>query len=437
MDNFYDYDALREEAAQLLSQQYADMTDDQCYIESPDIPEGPEIAEFSSFPSQNTSKKSESPKNLPNRSSSKKEPSKKGTPKKNSSLTPKKESSSPQKGVKPIKETVPLSEEDKEKVTDVKATSTIDEDGDRVDALVFKNSQPEEEPTSSSPTPTEEEEKIALDSHKRENEPEDDEETTVSDEIEEVEPENTPEESSSEEDNKEVSSDEFTESGTEPLTSEEPEEDPDIEVIPPEEEPFVEPASFPGDDVIDMEIDDEEDKEGVHLNKALLIKVGSFVAMLVILIGIPLLLSFMLRGSSDKDESTSRSEEVTTSAAIISSSNTGNIIDDVTNDAYSSLEKSNTSTRFETLDDLIFYLDSNISSTLADEKVLVTTYKNGDISYEYYLAKGNEYVEFTDYLSHLLTANKKIFEDENRRDEYDELVESLDALMIYGDAIVH
>ena len=170
-------------------------------------------------------------------------------------------------------------------------------------------------------------------------------------------------------------------------------------------------------------------------------KLIACAAMIIVLIGIPLLFSTLSHSSSNRKVVKKHSNKVSVTTeshidldkALIES----NGFDEAREAAYSSMSNTNESSRFKNLDELTFYLNSNMASTLALEKALATQYENGKISREYYYSQLSVHREFVDELNHLLTINKKTYQNENMEDEYNTLVNDMDALILYGDTLYY
>ena len=173
------------------------------------------------------------------------------------------------------------------------------------------------------------------------------------------------------------------------------------------------------------EVDVDEDKRDIKsiIQSPVLIKVLAFVAMLVVIIGLPIFLSSLGNKSRGKDEI---SEVRAASTEEVYYQNTK---------TYKTYEMTDNSTRFKTLDDLTFYLESNINATLSNEQALYNTYISGGCTDSYYSYTLSGYIDFTDEMSHLLTVNKELYKEEGLESDYEELSEALDTLMVYGDSI--
>ena len=179
----------------------------------------------------------------------------------------------------------------------------------------------------------------------------------------------------------------------------------------------------PFEEIDEVEVDEEkEEKKGI-IYSPVLIKVLAFVAMLVVIIGLPIFLSSLGNKSRGKDEI---SEVRAASTDEVYYQNTK---------SYKTYEMTDNSTRFKTLDDLTFYLESNINATLSNEQALYNTYISGGCTDSYYSYTLSGYIDFTDEMSHLLTANKELYKEEGLESDYEELSEALDTLMVYGDSI--
>ena len=191
-----------------------------------------------------------------------------------------------------------------------------------------------------------------------------------------------------------------------------------------EEEVYTEPY----EEVVDvMDVDDFREKYG-----PVLVKVLAFVAMLLVIIGIPVFLSSLKNRDRSREETT---EMTKVEAAVTVTSDNGDYYESIGKQSYKTLEMTNKSSRFENLDELSFYLESNINATLSNEQALYNTYTSGNCSKAYFIYNLNEYIEFTDEMSHLLTANKSLYKEEGKEERYYELSDSLDVLMVYGDTI--
>ncbi len=204
------------------------------------------------------------------------------------------------------------------------------------------------------------------------------------------------------------------------------EDEVEIETIPPSEAPEFNAEEAqdkviyaePFDEVTD--IDDEEENEDKY--SPILIKVLAFAAMVLVVIGLPVFLSSL--GNKSR-----KSEDV----PVVKAASTEEEYQATT--TYKRYEMTENSSRFNNLDELSYYLESNINATLSNEQALYNTYISGNCSDSYYTDTLNGYIEFTDELSHLLTANKSLYKEEGLDDKYNELSEELDTLMIYGDKI--
>lgn len=221
------------------------------------------------------------------------------------------------------------------------------------------------------------------------------------------------------------------------------EEEDDVEVIPPSNEPQIDENGVkqqyfyqePYEEVGDAE--DEDKKEifdEIFKDKyaPILIKVLAFAAMLVVIIGIPVFLSSLGSGKRDKSE-TEKLQRV--EAGVTTTSDNTEHYGSVGDNSYKNLEMTNHSSRFANLDELSFYLESNINATLSNEQALYNTYTSGNCSKYYYAYTLSGYIDFTDEMSHLLTANKSLYKEQGLEDRYNELSDSLDVLMVYGDSI--
>jgi hypothetical protein len=106
------------------------------------------------------------------------------------------------------------------------------------------------------------------------------------------------------------------------------------------------------------------------------------------------------------------------------------------NDAYSSIQNATTN-KWKTLDELSFYIDGELRSILAGEKVVENEYQNGEVTADSYLEQMNDYSEQVNTLNHLLIANKTLYDNEDKTEEYNTLLDNLNTVIIYGDSSVY
>lgn len=225
-------------------------------------------------------------------------------------------------------------------------------------------------------------------------------------------------------------------------------------IITPAPEEKVEPDDIvyeqPYEEPFEIDVEKLEKENAYRSFFSNLKNVAIFAAMIFVLIGIPLLFSLLFRGSGkEKTEkaavskyTTETKTEAVTEVKKINIKlgeglDTGKDFDEVHDKAYDSMSETNVSSRFETLDDLTYYLDSNMASTLALEKALATQYKNGSISRDYFTQEMNVEIEFTNTLNHLLTINKQTYKNEGKSDTYKRLSDDMDSLILYGDTLLY
>ena len=182
-------------------------------------------------------------------------------------------------------------------------------------------------------------------------------------------------------------------------------------------------------------------KENLFLKKGLVVGIA-FLIMIVF----PISLTLMFGKKSDnKDNDKKTKTKVTTELVTEFSSNNENgttvttassVFQEAGDYAYQSLEDTDNSGRFETLDDLTLYISGQSMSCLSAEKQAETKYNNGNMSY-------NELKEVVDYnsdvadnLYHLLIVNKNVYISEGKEDVYNGLAEDINNLIVYGDTLL-
>lgn len=99
--------------------------------------------------------------------------------------------------------------------------------------------------------------------------------------------------------------------------------------------------------------------------------------------------------------------------------------------------ESSNSSRFANLDELSYYINSQLSSVIANEKMLLNQYKNGEITKDEYKESIQKYIDDVNYYNHLLVANKSLYEDEGKSGDYDTLSENINNVIIYGDELLY
>lgn len=163
-------------------------------------------------------------------------------------------------------------------------------------------------------------------------------------------------------------------------------------------------------------------------------KIFVFAAMLMCMIGIPLIIT--LAGRKEKTSSIipQTSQTMTSQGATEQSTlfyceakkQTENALGDV-----------KTSTRFANLDELTLYLNSNTGAALSNETQLVNMFDSGLITAEVLQTQMQEYISQANELNHLLLVNNQTYANAGRQEEYNTLKDNIDTLLIYGDTAIY
>lgn len=112
-----------------------------------------------------------------------------------------------------------------------------------------------------------------------------------------------------------------------------------------------------------------------------------------------------------------------------------NIFEEAKAEANSYIAGGTGSSRFNSLDDITFYVEGATMSALSAEKQAVTSYSSGLITYEEFIAIIDENTKTADSINHLLIANEKSYIDEGKEEKYKELMENNNILILYGDTV--
>ena len=191
------------------------------------------------------------------------------------------------------------------------------------------------------------------------------------------------------------------------------------------------------------------------LKKALM-----FVAMFVVVIGIPVIISISGKKTVIKENNTvehpvNNDSNVTntTTQYITTESYTPSITSEINSEIYNDILQGNeglqvfeeemsqqetvSESRFETLDDLTTYIDLQTSDLYAKEVQTVNNYKQKNITRENFLSEMNGYIEEVNALNHLLLVNKNGYISDSKETTYNTLYNNLESLMIYGDMAIY
>ena len=163
-------------------------------------------------------------------------------------------------------------------------------------------------------------------------------------------------------------------------------------------------------------------------------KIFVFAAMLMCMIGIPLIIT--LAGRKEKTSSIiPQASQIMTSQGATEQSTlfyceakkqTENALGDV-----------KTSTRFANLDELTLYLNSNTGAALSNETQIVNMFDSGLITAEVLQTQMQEYISQANELNHLLLVNNQTYANAGRQEEYNTLKDNIDTLLIYGDTAIY
>lgn len=105
--------------------------------------------------------------------------------------------------------------------------------------------------------------------------------------------------------------------------------------------------------------------------------------------------------------------------------------------AYNFTDGGTSSSRFETLDDLTFYIDGELNSALSAEKQAFNAYQSGTASADDVRAIVSEKAQSADKINHLLVSNKNEYKKAGKESDYNTMKENLDALIVYGDTLLY
>lgn len=184
-------------------------------------------------------------------------------------------------------------------------------------------------------------------------------------------------------------------------------------------------------DVEVIEEQPEEDQiEYIEPPKRIFRKAMVFAAMLAIMIGVPLIIAFA--GKTKKQgiilpvqPSKQETEGVQT------------VFYDAKDTSTETITNSIASARFANLDELTLYIDSNTGTLLSNETQMVNMLSAGMITTDVFGKNLSDYISQANELNHLLLVNEKTYEREGKLEVYNQLVENMNTLLVYGDAALY
>lgn len=198
----------------------------------------------------------------------------------------------------------------------------------------------------------------------------------------------------------------------------------DEEVFTPKKVSFDEGNEDNGENCLEFDEGDageDSGKDSDTNNLSIRTHVATFCAV-ILLILVPVLIFMGIKGikSGDNAGASSNTTEAITSftTEIDESSVTG-------------------STRFSTLSDLTYYIESFTNYYYSLELQLYTRYENEDLTRDEMVEIISGYTEEINTVYHLLTVNKSVYEENDMADTYSELNEEINELIIYGDMIIY
>lgn len=201
------------------------------------------------------------------------------------------------------------------------------------------------------------------------------------------------------------------------------------------EERFGETAE---DNTEDIEGNIEEGTTTLPFYKSMRFKKACVVAIaLFIMIIFPVSLTLMFGKKSNNDKKQIKATTTENSFEFTySESDNSSAFQEAGDYAYQSLEENASSGRFETLDDLTLYLSGQSMSCLSAEKQAERQYKNYEITYDDLKTIVDYNSGIANELYHLLIVNKNVYTDEGQEDVYNELLENINTLIVYGDTLL-
>lgn len=163
-------------------------------------------------------------------------------------------------------------------------------------------------------------------------------------------------------------------------------------------------------------------------------KIFAFAAMLMCMIGIPLIIT--LAGRKEKTSSIiPQTSQIMTSQGATEQSTL--FYCEAKKQTENTLGEVKTSTRFANLDELSLYLNSNTGAALSNETQLVNMFDSGLITAEVLQTQMQEYISQANELNHLLLVNNQTYANAGRQEEYNTLKDNIDTLLIYGDTAIY
>jgi len=176
----------------------------------------------------------------------------------------------------------------------------------------------------------------------------------------------------------------------------------------------------------------------------------SFAAMIVVIVGVGVGFSKLSNQNSDnnitqdkgnnsgysfslEEENDYQKKEETKDIRITQTSSVKNMSKNINEQA----DTVNTTSRFQTLDDLILYINSEQGVILSKEKTLVTQFAGGLISKKQFLSEMQEQMDLLDDINRLLLVNKELFNKNGEEETYNILTDNMETIIIYGSKEVY
>lgn len=88
--------------------------------------------------------------------------------------------------------------------------------------------------------------------------------------------------------------------------------------------------------------------------------------------------------------------------------------------------------RFDTLDELTVYIESNQGLILSGMQMAEIQLQNNEISHDEYIKQINTYITAANELNNLILANSSVYSEEGQQDKYNSLVQSMNSVIVYG-----
>lgn len=191
------------------------------------------------------------------------------------------------------------------------------------------------------------------------------------------------------------------------------------------------------------------DSKGLDDLKSFCKKAAVFFIALIVIVGIPIILFKSKEQNKPNTQNNPSVTPVTPDATNLTTDDmfndwsdpfdyydlepsTGTPSESITQEKITEATSETSSSRFNTLDELTAYIQSNQGVILSTMQLAEIQLQNEEISHEQYISQMNTYIAAANELNNLLLANASVYSEEQQQDTYNNLVQSMNTVIVYG-----